>query len=461
MSFDPRSIAAFRYAGMRYDEDTAVAEFDFELVPADDAAEPIRFTESVALTAGFAAPALDDAAEARFTAVLVLLGAVLGLSYYKAAAPPRIELAVGGLSDAAVDYLRVLIREGLAEYAYRNDLPGLIEPELVRTAPAGAVPPLRHLEGAPLVPIGGGKDSIITVESLRAAQLDPVEFVVNPNAVHERVADASGFPLVAARRRLDPSLLALNAAGALNGHVPVTAMNSLIAVAQSVRLGLGPVVMSNESSASDPTLHWSLPTGEVAVNHQWSKSLDGELALSAALVGQAGLVDAVFSLLRPFSELRIARGYATTAHIVAYDRAMVSCNRAFRISGATPSWCGDCDKCRFVFLVLAPWMDADRLIGIVGSDLFDDLGQLPGFRDLLGLGAHKPFECVGEEAEASVAVALLTRQPRWAASPVISALVAEAPELAAGDAEAEARLLGEAPAPLLPEPFEGARRALV
>lgn len=455
MAFDPSSITVFRFTAVRYDTATAVAQFDYELA---GVGEPYRFTETVSFTAGYAAPDLDADASLRLERVLVLLGATLGLSYYKLAAPPVYELAVPGVRGEVLDYLNELVTWGLAEFAYRNELPGLLTPRFVGTEPVPEELAPLTVTGTPLVPIGGGKDSAVTVESLREAGLDPVQFSVNPNAIHGQVAEASGLPLVTARRRLDARLFDLNAQGALNGHVPVTAMNTLIAVAQAIRLGLGPVVMSNEASASDPTLHWDTPQGRVPVNHQWSKSLDGERVLNRALAGQAGLQNAAFSLLRPFSELRIARGYARTS---AYDDVIVSCNRAFRLQGAEPSWCGDCDKCRFVFLILAPWMEPERLVRIVGRDLFADESQLPGFRALLGLADHKPFECVGEEAEASIAVSLLARDPRWAEAPIIRALVAEAPALAVGDAALEARVLGEAEAPPLPEPYEDARRALV
>jgi hypothetical protein len=472
MSFDPGSIVAFRYARAAFDPATGVAEFDFELWASDADTGPVvreRFTERVRFTlpgpgavGAAAAPSADTLA--RLDRVLALLGGVIGLSYYKAAAPDRVELAVPGLTIEAVGYLRTVLRHGLAEFAYRAGLPGLLDPEVdtdelepaygAAGGSGGGAGEVRAPGGAPLVPIGGGKDSVVSVESLRAAGLAPIQFAVNPNAIIERVVAASGLPVVSARRELDRHLLELNADGALNGHVPVTAMNTLIAVAQSLLLGLGPVVMSNESSASDPTLTW----GVEPVNHQWSKSLDAERALAEVLVPQAGLEAATFSLLRPFSELRIAGGFAKTDR---YDDAIVSCNRAFRISGATPSWCGECDKCRFVFLALAPHMEPDRLVGIVGHDLFADPAQLPGFRDLLGLGEHKPFECVGEEAESSVAVTLVSRVPRWAASPVIAGLLAEAPEFGVGDASLERRVLGESAALPVPAPYETARRALV
>lgn len=440
-------MTAFRVTGATLDPVSGEARFDFVL----DGPAPERFTEVVRFTVPDQGAPADAVATAE--RVLPVLAGALGISYFKAAAPPRFEVAVPGLTGEAVDYLRLLVREGLAEFAYRAGLPGLLEPEFVAdTVPAAAT--ATAPQGDPLVPIGGGKDSVVTVESLVAAGLDPVQFAVNPNRIIRRVAEVAGRRLVTATRTIDPRLLELNAAGALNGHVPVTAFNSLIAITQAALLGLGPVVMSNESSASDPTLTWD---GK-PVNHQWSKGLDAERALIGMLRAQAGLSDAYFSLLRPFSELRIARGFA---RLTAYDAAIVSCNRAFRIAGAEPTWCGDCPKCRFVFLAFAPYMEPERLAGIVGADLFADAAQTPGFRELIGLDAHKPFECVGEEAESSLAVGLVARSDAWLGRPVIAALIAEAPELRDGDAALEAQVFGDADAVDLPDPYETARFALV
>jgi hypothetical protein len=449
MAFVPGDVTDFRFDVWRFDPATGVVEFDYRLI-APDSTE--RFTERIS----FEMPATELAAGIRsqFEAVLVVLGCVLGLSYYKAAAPPRFEVAVDGVTDAATTYLRCVLREGLAEFAYRAGFSSRLDPKVVvlrRAAPRASV---TFMVGDPLVPIGGGKDSVVTVESLVAVGFAPIQVAVNPNAITENVAQVSGRRLVAISRRLDPRLLELNDEGALNGHVPVTAMNSLLAIAQALLLGLGPVIMSNESSASDPTLDWN----GVPVNHQWSKSLEAERALIAMLAPQAGLEGAYYSLLRPFSELRIARAFARTS---GYDNVIVSCNRAFRTRGATPSWCAECDKCRFVFLVFAPYIDPDRLIGIVGADLFASPSQLPGFRSLVGLGEHKPFECVGEEAESSVALSLVSQIPRWAQSAVIAGLVAEAPDFAVGDPDLERQVLAESEAVAMPPLYEKARRALL
>ena len=445
MGFDPASFTSFDYLGFDFDGETA--SFRYELV--GETTE--SFVETVAFESASFETDATEPSQPHLDSVLGLLGAVLGLSYFKAAAPPVVRVPDSLLAPAAIDYLRIVLREGLAEFAYRAQLPGLLEPQIVGT-PRTSTIESRLSSGTPLVPIGGGKDSVVSVESL-ALSRDVVQFAVNPNVVIKRVAEVSGHRLVSATRMIDRHLLELNADGALNGHVPVTAMNSLIAVAQSLILGLGPVVMSNESSASDPTVFWN---GE-PVNHQWSKSLAAERLLSDVLRDHAGLEQAYFSLLRPFSELRIARGFASTSK---YDQAIVSCNRAFRMGAGNVGWCGDCDKCRFVFLAMAPYMSASRLTNIFGKNMFDDVTQLPGYRALLGLDAHKPFECVGEEAECSVAMSLASRQVDWATSAVITQLRTEIPNLSEGSRELEEQVFAESDA-AIPASFAEAAHALV
>ena len=445
MGFDPASFTSFDYLG--FDFDGTTASFRYELVgeTTESFVETVTF-ESVSFETDATKPA-----QPHLDSVLSLLGAVLGLSYFKAAAPPVVRVPDSLLAPAAIDYLRTVLREGLAEFAYRAELPGFLEPQIVGEPRTSTIESALS-SGTPLVPIGGGKDSVVSVESLALSRA-VVQFAVNPNVVIKRVAEVSGHRLISATRTIDRHLLELNADGALNGHVPVTAMNSLIAVAQSLILGLGPVVMSNESSASDPTLHWN---GE-PVNHQWSKSLEAERLLSDVLRDHAGLEQAYFSLLRPFSELRIARGFASTTR---YDQAIVSCNRAFRLGVGNVGWCGDCDKCRFVFLAMAPYMSSERLTGIFGKNMFEDATQLPGYRALLGLDAHKPFECVGEEAECSVAMSLASRQPDWANSAVVEQLRTEIPNLSEGSSELEEQVFAESDA-AIPPSFAEAAHALV
>ncbi|WP_127554322.1 hypothetical protein [Actinoplanes sp. OR16] len=401
-----------RFPSYSFDPSTGVAAFDYLL----DGPEPLRFTETITF------PVPEDGREvpAALTKVLDLLHVVAGVSYYKVGAPARI-VAPKPVPAAARDFFTAVYTKGLAEYAYRNQLPHVLE-LTVETQDAAVISEISDMTGRPLSAVGGGKDSIVTLEILRAAGLDPVPFSVNPNPVIVNVNAASGLDALAARRKLDPKLFELNKAGALNGHIPVTAINSLIAVATAVWHGLGPVVMSNERSASDPNLIWN---GH-EVNHQWSKGAEAEGLLREAVTAVTGLADPYFSLLRTLSELHIAQLFAG---YTAYDDVVTSCNKAFKLHDPTARWCGDCPKCRFVFLAMAPHMPRERLAHIFGHDLFADEAQVPGFLELLGVDAHKPFECVGEAEECLVALSLLTDD-----APVLTALRAAVPDSAWADA---------------------------
>jgi hypothetical protein len=398
-----------RFGTRTFDPATGVATFEYLL----DGPAPERFTETITF------PVADREPPETFHRVLDLLHVVAGVSYYKAGAPPRIE-APGPVPAEAAALFTAVYTKGLAEYAYRNDLGFVLD--LVVDVPALSSPatPVDNADARPLSAVGGGKDSIVTLEILRAAGFDPVPFSVNPNAVIVNVNAASGLPALAARRRLDPRLFELNAAGALNGHIPVTAINSLIAVATAAWHGLGPVVMSNERSASDPNLIWN---GH-EVNHQWSKGIEAEGLLRSAVTAHTGLTEPYFSLLRSLSELHIAQLYA---RYDIYDDVVTSCNKAFKLHDPTVRWCGDCPKCRFVFLAMAPAMDRERLVRIFGRDLFADPAQVPGYLELLGIDAHKPFECVGEVEESLVALTLMSDQEQWRDAPVLTALQAAVP----------------------------------
>jgi UDP-N-acetyl-alpha-D-muramoyl-L-alanyl-L-glutamate epimerase len=395
-----------RFPSYAFEPATGVATFDYVL----DGPEPLAFTETITLPVPPGPAPVPEALHR----VLDLLHVVAGVSYFKVGAPRRV-VAPKPVPAAAREFFTAIYTKGMAEYAYRNQLPYVLDLTVEVPGETEPAAPVDNSHGRPLSAVGGGKDSIVTLEILRAAGLEPVPFSVNPNPVIEKVNAASGLDALAARRQLDPRLFELNKAGALNGHIPVTAINSLIAVATAVWHGLGPVVMSNERSASDPNLIWN---GH-EVNHQWSKGVAAEGLLRAAVSAHAGLTEPYFSLLRSLSELHIAQLFARHD---AYDDVVTSCNKAFKLHDPTARWCGDCPKCRFVFLAMAPAMDRARLTHIFGHDLFADPAQIPGFLELLGIDAHKPFECVGEVEESLVALSMLTDD-----APVLLALRAAVP----------------------------------
>ncbi|HEX3517422.1 MAG TPA: hypothetical protein VHT29_00140, partial [Solirubrobacteraceae bacterium] len=274
-----------------------------------------------------------------------------------------------------------------------------------------------------LVPVGGGKDSVVALEIARRAGLEVSLFSVGDAPPIARTAAVAGLPRLIVTRRLDPGLAALNRAGALNGHVPITAIVSCVALLTAALHDFDAVALANERSASAGNVSWQ----GIEVNHQFSKGLRAERLLAAA-VREAGSDVRVFSLLRPASELAIARAFA---RLDSYHPAFTSCNAIFRLDPVlrAASWCCDCPKCRFVFLALAPFSSPEHLRGVFGRDLLDEESQYEGFALLTATGGHKPFECVGEEQESLAAVRLLIDDPRWREHRVVQRLARGLPAL--------------------------------
>ncbi|MGH7053727.1 MAG: hypothetical protein ACREFA_07910, partial [Stellaceae bacterium] len=246
----------------------------------------------------------------------------------------------------------------------------------------------------------------------------------------------ANLPHIRVLRRLDPQLFALNEQGARNGHVPITGILSAIALAAAVLHGGDAVVMSNEHSASAP----NLVADGVAVNHQYSKSLAFETDLADHLARHVSPNLAYFSFLRPLSEIEIARRFAQCP---AYFGVFRSCNTAFRqdVAARGRQWCGNCPKCRFVFLALAPFTAKPGLVAIFGRDLLDDADQTGGFAELCGLARHKPFECVGEVTESAAALAHLADDPAWQSGAVVRRLRERHPALRQSDGAVWRQLL--------------------
>jgi len=413
-------IHTFAYTGLRFDPATGIVEFDYLL---RGSGQSLSFTDAITFPVPARLPEPD--ALVTFHRVLQLLYVAVGTIYYKSVAPPAVELRAVRLTPAASRWARQLYRQGLAEFAYRWNLPHVLELDLI----GQSAPPPDHRRDlavagrAPLVAIGGGKDSIVSLEAMRAAGLRPATFAVQrqPTPLLSELMALAGGPALLVNRAQDPRLTALLRSNSVRiGHVPVTAINSLIGAAAAALHGLGPVVMSNERSADEGNLRWQ---GH-EVNHQWSKGEVAEALLRDALDEHAGLANGCFSLLRGMSELHIAQLFATTT---GYDTVVTSCNYAFRMShqGRGGRWCHDCAKCRFTFLALAPFLARARLVGIFGQNLLDDTRHIHGYRELLGLTGHKPFECVGEIAECRVAAELLAENPQWASARVVAELARE------------------------------------
>jgi hypothetical protein len=417
---DPRQAQTFRFVRCTYVNREAQLVYAF-----DDGTELIE-------RIGFPdAPVLPVEHEAAFMAALRLLHLIAGVSYFKAGVPDEIVVDGKPLDAATAEFLDQVYVHGLAEFAYQNklDLRGRIG--FPHGKPAHAPAAALNLQRRTLVPIGGGKDSLVSVEMLKRLGEPATAVWVGESALIAACALRTGLPMLNITRRIAPELFEYNRLGAYNGHIPVTAINSAILVCAAILYGYDAIAFSNERSASEATLEYD---GQ-PVNHQWSKSLDFERALREHTASHIAANLDYFSLLRPWSELAVARAFARESR---YDDVFSSCNRNFRIRGERPAdrWCGQCPKCHFVFLALAPFVAKPRLLGIFGRNLLDDAALAPGFDALLEFHDHKPFECVGEGRESRAAMHALAQRPEWREDALVARFAEEiAPQLDAREFE--------------------------
>jgi UDP-N-acetyl-alpha-D-muramoyl-L-alanyl-L-glutamate epimerase len=412
------AIAAFRFVRCGFDPATGVAELAYAFDDGPELVETVTFP---------GAPfALDQARAGAVERALRLLHLVAGVSYYKAAVPERIDIESYAIDADTAALLAMIYENGLGEFAWRNGLQLRGRIRFPHTGGAGLLPPAeegaRRVDaGAPtlglrehaLVAIGGGKDSLVSIEALRAAGMAQTVAWIGGSQLIRACAERTGLPTMAIGRQLAPQLFDYNRQGAWNGHIPVTAVNSSILALAALLHGMDQVAFSNERSASYGSKIVA-EDGSLAaeVNHQWSKGWEFEQAFGEYLQRHVAADLHYYSLLRPLSELAVARQFARTGR---YDAHFSSCNRNFHILGERPvsRWCGVCPKCQFVFLALAPFMSKPRLVGILGRNLLDDPAQADGFDALLEYRNHKPFECVGEGRESRAALAALAQRPEW------------------------------------------------
>ena len=336
------------------------------------------------------------------------IGMIELISYWKCACPPTVKVVCGSLTDDQIAFWRKLYWNGLGEFFYTNGIAesqeGFIElrtengerrtdDEEFASASMGS-PFSTHY----LVPVGGGKDSVVTLELLRMAGKHIRPLIMNPRGATIECACVAGFSMeevLVIRRTIDSTLLELNKQGYLNGHTPFSAMLAFYTRLASSLSGIPNVALSNESSANESTV------AGTSVNHQYSKSLEFEDDFRGYVKHS---FFNYFSFLRPLSELQIAMLFS---RFTQYHDVFRSCN----VGSKQDIWCGHCAKCLFAYIILSPFIEPDRLNRIFGKSMLDDSTLRLEFRQLTGDAATKPFECVGTVSE--VLTALSMTLERW------------------------------------------------
>lgn len=346
-----------------------------------------------------------------------------GISYFKAFLPSRIEFSTKGLSVKQKTFFEKIYLHGLGEFFFVNQINprGKInfvsDPGFKNTLEPGIK--IANIKGS-IVPIGGGKDSLTTAEILKSQGKDFETWTVGDYPFFDSMIAQIGKPRLSVKRKIDTRLFDLNAQGAFNGHVPISAILAFLGVASAILRNKKNVILSNEASANEPNTE----IHGMQINHQYSKSLEFEKDFQAYVHQFISPDIDYFSFLRPLSELKIAEIFCKN-FIEKYARNFSSCNRNFKISNwdfetgswkshvKNISWCGECPKCAFVFAIFSPFVKKEKLIEIFGENLFAKTKLQGTFRELLGLEGHKPFECVGEIEEVRTAIRMARESGQW------------------------------------------------
>lgn len=423
----------FRFCGHTFDAKNKKILFRYRVEFSNRA--PLEFTEIVVLPRS--PKNLEPKLLEKFLEPLEL---VLGISYYKLYCPRRVAVSFL-LSREQARFWNTVYKKGLGEFLYKNDL----HPKRIATFPFTKIqisPARISVRNRALVGIGGGKDSIVAAELLR--QSDAHSFLVETqrrDMISQRVINEIGKPSLCIKRMLDPKLFEHHE-GAYNGHIPISAVYAFLGLLAAALYEYNFVIVANEHSSGVGNLRYH---GEI-VNHQWSKSAEFEALFQAYTRAYITPDITYFSLLRPFYEIRVAQMFAEHKK---YFSLCTSCNRNFTIlqDRSKSLWCGACPKCAFVFLILAPFLGKKELLGIFQKNLFADSSLIPLYRQLLGFGKQKPFDCVGTFEESRAALFLASK--KYKNEPVIQTLL---PKIK-NPAELVKRVFSTVVSPTLPTPF--------
>ena len=383
----------FTYQGYSYNlDDTGISmTFDFSI----DGLSEFHPTWSI--------PRINEVAsldEALIDEMVFSLGMVELISYWKIACPPTVIIKDRKLSKEQIDWWKKLYWGGLGEFYYTNGIEENISDFMTVSCESDKTsnPPKfetgNSFNGTPkvLVPVGGGKDSVVSIELLKN-NADVNCYVINSRGATDATVQVAELTnkTIYAKRTLDKNMLDLNAKGFLNGHTPFSALVAFSSIIAGYLNDLHFVALSNESSANESTV------ADSYVNHQYSKSYEFEEDFRYYERTFIGSGVYYFSFLRPLAELQIAMLFS---HFKKYHSVFKSCN----VGSKQDIWCGHCPKCLFVYIILSPFLSLEEMDAIFGKRLFEDETLMEDFDKLCGILPEKPFECVGSRDEVNASI---------------------------------------------------------
>ena len=346
-----------------------------------------------------------DISDTNLKKIVFNLGMVEALSYIKLTCPKKMIVKCEYLDEKQISWFKKLYVNGLGEFFYVNNIKHIDEDNFIEIIcekeKNGEISESKKELIGNLIPVGGGKDSCVTMEILSEMKDKNTAFIVNPRGAtldSVKAADMSDN-MITVKRVLDERMLKLNEKGFLNGHTPFSAMIAFLSVLVAYISGKKYVVLSNESSANESNIKGK------KVNHQYSKTIEFENDFRNYEKEYVKSNVEYFSLLRPLCEIQIAAIFAKNQK---YFDIFKSCN----VGSKENVWCAKCAKCLFVYIILSPFVDEKVLIKIFGRNMLNDIDMKNIFLELTGKKDNKPFDCVGtyEEIEYSLAVLIKNKQ---------------------------------------------------
>lgn len=394
----------FVYENIRFSDDRSTIFFDYRI---DTDEQTFNLTETLTMPLPLPISATTDR-------VVRALHLALGISYYKAFIPPKIDHAYT-MSEQEALFWNDIFQYGLGEFLYTNQLSA---DKLAKfTACSGTINPDKAenttwIEEA-LLGIGGGKDSIVAGELLKELGIPTTGFVLatgNNKGQAQAVADVMGVSMLGVERRLDQQILEINSLpGAYNGHVPISLIFALVGCLLATITSNQYVIVANEASASIPQVEHN---GEL-VNHQWSKSFTFEKQFQDFVHENISANLHYFSLIRPLSSVAVAKIFVNYPQ---YFEVFTSDNAHFKIGqepNSSPRWGLQSAKSLSSYILLAPWMSDEDLDRTFGRNFLNEASLEPMFLDLLGQGNNPVLDCVGTPDELRLCVSLLAMQNRF------------------------------------------------
>lgn len=334
-----------------------------------------------------------------FTKNLIFhIGLVELVSYWKATCSKNVIIKAGYINKEQIEFFKKLYFYGLGELFYTNGITpnydDFINIKCELKEQNIEIP--NYVGNGNLIPIGGGKDSNVTLEIMKSDFEDNLCFIINPKQVTLSCAQTAGYlneKIVTVKRTIDKNLIELNKQGFINGHTPFSALVAFLSYFNAYITGKKYILLSNESSANESNVDGT------KINHQYSKTYEFECDFNEYTKKYFKIDIKYFSLLRPLSEYQIAMLFS---NYEKYHEIFKSCNVG---SKKEPwHWCCSCPKCLFVYIILSPFLYKEKLIRIFGEDLFEKEDLLDIFIELTGYGKTKPFECVGTYEEVRYAI---------------------------------------------------------